>query len=270
MLRGMEAAASAMAGVTVMNDILANNLANVNTPGFKQSNVTFKSIQDVVLNRMNNSSQDNSGNMTAPLGVISIGSTVDSAPVDFRQGGIKMTSNPLDFAIDGKGFFEIKTPDGNTAYTRNGSFKRLSDGRIATMDGSIVQSVTMPDKQTKDLVLKDEDITKMVVNSDGSIDLNGQISNKLKIVQFKDVKNLTPIGNSVFKFSDPTNNPENKPVLGKNFELSQRALESSNANVVETMVSSIEGMRTYESLSKVIEANKGTLSKAVNEVGRLK
>jgi flagellar basal-body rod protein FlgG len=268
MLRGIDTAAQAMIGITAMNDVLANNLANVNTPGFKQSNVTFKSIQDVVLNKMN-SSGENTEN-TAPLGIISIGSTVDSTPVDFRQGGIKVSSNPLDFAIDGKGFFEIKTPNGDTAYTRNGSFKRLNDGRIATMDGSIVQCITLPEKETKDLVLKETDINKMVVNSDGSMDIDGQLTKKLKIVQFKDVTTLTPTGNSIFKFSDTTNNPQNKPVLGKNFELSQRALETSNANVVETMVNSITGMRAYESLSKVIEINKTTLGKAVNDVGRIR
>jgi len=267
MVRGIQTAASAMVGVMALNDTLANNLANINTPGFKQSNVTFKSIQDVILNKTlsGNGNKDN----TAPVGTISLGSVVDSNAVDFRQAGIKVTSNPLDFAIDGKGFFEIKTPNG-TAYSRNGSFKRLSDGRISTQDGDIVQCITLPDKQTKDLVLKEEEFNKLKVNSDGSIDINGQIDRKIKIVQFKDVYKLTPIGNSTFIFNDPTNNPQNKPVLGKNYELSQRALESSNSNVIETMVNSITGMRTYDSLAKVIDANKNTLSKAVNELGRLR
>jgi flagellar basal-body rod protein FlgG len=268
MVRGIDTAATAMVGILALNDTIANNLANINTPGFKQSNVTFKSIQDVVLNKSSNS-KDVSKNNAAPLGTISLGSTVDSTAVDFRQGGIKVTSNPLDFAIDGKGFFEIKTSNG-TAYTRNGSFKRLSDGRVATMDGSIVQCLTLPDKKTQDLVLKDTELEKLKVNSDGSIDIDGEINKKFKVVQFKDVYKLTPIGNSTFIFNDLTNNPQNKPVLGKGFELTQRALEASNSNVVETMVNSITGMRTYESLSRVVDANKNTLSKAVNEVGRLR
>jgi len=269
MARGIDTAASAMVGIMALNDTLANNLANINTPGFKQSNVTFKSIQDVILSRSDNSSGNNSNNNTAPMGTISLGSVVDSSCVDFRQAGIKVTSNPLDFAIDGKGFFEIKTPSG-IAYTRDGSFKRLSDGRIATQDGNIVQCITLPDKKTKDLILKDVEIEKLKVNSDGSIDIDGQIDKKIKIVQFKDVYNLTPVGNSTFKFNDSTNNPQNKPVLGKGFELTQRALETANSNVVETMVSSINGMRTYEALSRVVDANKNTLSKAVNEVGRIR
>ncbi|MDD3014315.1 MAG: flagellar hook-basal body protein [Candidatus Gastranaerophilales bacterium] len=269
MARGIETAASAMVGIMALNDTLANNLANVNTPGFKQSNVTFKSVQDVILNKSVVSKGNENNNNTTPLGVISLGSTVDSTSVDFRQGGIKVTSNPLDLAIDGKGFFEIKTPNG-TAYTRDGSFKRLSDGRIATIDGNILQCVTLPDKKTEDLVLKDTEIEKLKINTDGNIDIDGQINSKIKIVQFKDVYKLTPVGNSIFMFNDPTNNPQNKPVLGKGFELTQRTLEASNANVVETMVNSITGMRTYESLARVIDANKNTLGKAVNEVGRLK
>lgn len=266
MVRGIDAAASAMVGMMTLNDVLANNLANVNTPGFKQSNVTFKSIQDAILNKSDISSNKEDNKQ---LGSISLGSTADSTAVDFRQAGIRTTSNPTDFAIDGKGFFEIKTANG-TAYTRNGSFKRLSDGRIATQEGDIVQCITLPDKKTKDLVLKDVELEKMMVNSDGGIDINGQIDRQIKIVQFKDVYNLSPVGNSTFIFNDPTNNPQNKPTLGKGYELMPKALESSNANVVETMVNSITGMRTYDSLAKVIEMNKSTLSKAVNEVGRLK
>lgn len=268
MVRGIDTAASAMVGIMALNDVLANNLANVNTPGFKQSNVTFKSVQDVILNKSDISSGNNQEN-NKPLGSISLGSSADTIAIDFRQGGLKNTSNPLDLAIDGKGFFEIQTPEG-PAYTRNGSFKRLSDGRIATTDGYPLQGVPGPDGKNKPIILSDTDLQKMMVNSDGSIEANGQIVGKIKIVEFKNVYNLQPVGNSIFKFNDPTNNPQNKPVLGKNFDLSQRALESSNANVVETMVNSITGMRTYDSLSKVIEANKATLGKAVNEVGRVR
>jgi flagellar basal-body rod protein FlgG len=257
MVRGIDTAASAMVGITALNDILANNLANINTPGFKQSNVTFKSIQDVVLKRSDSS---NSGNNNTPaVGTISLGSVVDSNAVDFRQGGIKSTSNPLDLAIDGKGFFEIKTPNG-TAYTRNGSFKRLSNGEIATNEGYILQGNNGPIK------LENKDLQKLMVNSDGTIEYEGEVINKVKVVEFKNVYDLQPVGNSIFKL----NNSQNKPELAKHFELTQKALENSNSNVVETMVNSITGMRTYDSLAKVIETNKNTLGKAVNEVGRLR
>jgi len=258
MSRGIETAASGMVGMMALNDVLANNLANVNTPGFKQSNVTFKSIQDIVLKKSNNSSDDK--NKTTVIGSISLGSTADTIAMDFRQGGIKNTTNPLDLAIDGKGFFEVKTPDG-TLYTRNGSFKRLSDGTIGTNDGYILMG-----EGGKPINLKDIDVDKVIVNSDGSIVINNQIANKIKISEFKDVYKLQPVGNSLFKLTDPSD----KPSEAKHCDVIQRALESSNASVVETMVSSITGMRTYDSLAKVIEANKSTLSKAVNEVGRLK
>jgi flagellar basal-body rod protein FlgF len=266
MTRGIETAASGMVGIMALNDVLANNLANINTPGFKQSNVTFKSVQDVILKKSDISKGEDNA---APLGSISLGSTTDAVAIDFRQGGIKFTSNPLDLAIDGKGFFEVQTPDG-TAYTRNGSFKRLSNGTIATNEGYLLLGAPDGNGKSKPIELKDTNVDKVIVNSDGSIVIDGQIANKVKIVEFKDVYKLQPEGNSLYKFVDPTNDPKNKPHEAKHCQVSQRALEASNANVVETMVNSIAGMRTYDSLSRVIDSEKNILGKTVNEVGRLK
>ncbi len=260
MVQGIDTAASGMVSVLALNDILANNLANINTPGFKQSIATFKNFQDVLVNQMD-ASKDNQKNSEEP-GSISTGNTLDSTTLDFKQGGIKATGNPLDLAINGDGFFVVETPDGE-AYTRNGNFVRSQDGTITTIDGFALAG----ENGSISLDLKNAGMKDLKIDSQGNIELKGQQIGKIKIVDFQDRNVLEPIGNSLLK---PSNGQAGSPIDAANFELNQGTLESANSNVVECMVNSITGMRTYETLGKIIESANRTLGKSVNEVGRIK
>src|ERR1035437_2973011 len=129
MVIGIESAVNGMIGVQNWNDVITNNLANVNTPGFKSSMLAFKNIQDMAINQRLPNSSD-----SEYIGNLSAGGVVDSTMLDMRQGSIQVTGNKSDLAISGKGFFTVKTPNGD-AYTRNGSFIKNSDGLLTTTDG---------------------------------------------------------------------------------------------------------------------------------------
>jgi len=257
MTRGIEAAAAGMVSVVNWNDIIANNLANINTPGFKQTLVSFKDIKELDANQIDAAK----GYNKTKIGNLSAGSLLDSTVFDFKQGSIKQTGNPLDLAINGDGFFVVKTPEGE-AYTRNGSFIRRDDGIITTVDGYQLigesgNPINFNINNTKGQEIK--------IGKDGTVLIGKEIMDKLKIVDFTDKKNLEAQGNSLFK---PANNEA--PIKAAGFEVNQGSLEMANSNAIESMVNSIHGMRTYETLAKVIETDNRTLSKTVNEVGRIK
>lgn len=258
MTQGINAAASGMINVVTYNDIIANNMANINTPGFKQSIVSFKNLHDKMISQIN---PDIKSNNTEPVGKLSSGIALNSVSFDFKQGGIKVTGNPLDIAINGNGFFMVETPDG-PAYTRNGTFIRRDDGFISTTDGHVLVAESGP----LSIDLTNAQVKEIQVDTEGNITLKGEKIDKLKIVDFEDRSQLEALGNSLFK---PKNDSES-PVEATKFEISQGSLETSNANIVECMVKSITGVRTYEALQKVVEAGNKTLSKAVTEVGKTK
>lgn len=255
MVRGIQTAANGMMGIVTMNDVISNNLANANTTGFKTSMVTFKNIQNLAIGeRLPNTEE------SKYVGTLSSGSYVDSTLLNMSQGAISKTGNPLDLAISGKGFFEVKTPSG-IAYTRNGTFIKNSDGYVTTTDGYELMGEKGP------IVLKTEgkDSNNITISSDGTIHDGKTIVDKLNILDFKKSSSMKTLGDSLYQ---PANN--DKPIKAVDYQIDQGALEQANSNVVECMVNSIQGSRTYESLSKVIDASNKSLSKAVNEVGKMK
>ncbi len=272
---GLDVAASGMLSVLNYNDILANNLANVSAPGFKGSFATFKNVHEELVNKPEGS--NNYGNRIA--GSISVKNALDSTIVDTSQGSIKETGNPLEFAIHGKGFFTVETPNG-IAYTRNGAFIKGMDGKLVNKDGHHVLVERVNKNQvdlnegTKDFLITEEehffvkgDISKLDINEKGEIQLNGKLIGRIKISDFKDLDNIKPIGNYLFGAKD--NSPD-AVRLTEDFKLHRGALELSNTNVVETMINSIKASRTYETLAKVVEQTDRGVSKAINDVGQMK
>lgn len=255
MVRGIEAAAKGMANIVNWNDVIANNLANVNTPGFKQTLVSFKNIMDVQVNNPY-------PNTPGVLGNISAGSAIDASVIDFKQGSIKTTGNPLDLALNGDGFFVIQTPQGQ-AYTRNGSFIINNNNEISTIDGYPVLGETGA-PITLNFNAKD-DVKDIKIDAQGNVELNKVIIDKIKVVDFENRNSLQAMGGSLYKTSG--NTPALTP---EKYSISQGALEGANSNVIECMINSINGSRTYEHLSKVIETDNRTLSKVVSEVGRVR
>jgi flagellar basal-body rod protein FlgG len=262
MLRGIEAAKNGMVSILDLNDTIANNLANINTTGFKQSNIVFKDIQETAINKL----EKNKGMIerSYQLGSLSNGSTSDALVIDFTQGGLKQTGNTFDVALNGDGFFKVKMPNGNIGYTRNGNFMLQTDGTLVTKENmSVLDADNLPiqidltDKQAKDII----------ITTDGTINLGKQTVGKMDLVDFNDKINIKALGNSTYV---PTNPKKNIPIPTTNCTLVQGSLEASNGNIVTSMVNSINAQRSYESLNNVIQMNSKTLEKTISTVGAVK
>jgi flagellar basal-body rod protein FlgF len=274
MVSGINAAASGMIAQQYNIDVISNNLANVNTPGFKELIPVFKSISDIVLKEKNKNEDSLTNTNTSTdttntniktdnvIGTLSSGSTLDSTILDLQPGAMKKTDNNLDFAINGKGFFVIGTDNGD-CYTRNGSFTLSNDGTLVTKDGNPVldeggSSIKIDTSKTN--------VDKLNVAENGTMSLGKQAVGKLKIVEFNSPTDLISAGNTLYKTSDNGI----KPSTAQDSKVNQGYLESSNSNVIGTMINTISATRTYESLAKVVKQTENTLSKAVNDVGRVK
>ena len=267
LLRGLAAASNGMQALIDQNDLTANNIANVNTVGFKKGNLIFKNIYD-------SSVVEKTGrgaNLEArTLGELSVGSEVQKLTYDFTQGALSRTGSTFDLAVEGDGFFKTQAADGSIAYTRNGSFTLNSESNLVTKDGDYVldqsgQRIKIDTKATKMKSTND-----IIINESGQIQINtGQSPITLQTIgvyDFNNKEDLTSVGGSKFKPTDATTNPELK---AEKFTVQQGALEMSNANVVTEMISTINTSRNYEALAKTIKDTGDTLSKGL-QVGRLR
>jgi len=259
MVRGIETAAAGMVSIMNLNDIIANNLANINTAGFKQLIPAFKNINEVNLKQKNS---ENSSEMYKNIGKLSTGSAIDATVLDLKQGALRQTGNKLDFAINGEGFFAIGTEQGER-YTRNGSFSLDTQGNLITKDGLPV--LGEDDKAIK-LDVNNADPKDVTVSEDGRVYLNKQEFGKLKIVEFEKTTDLKTIGNGLFEPIGEDVKPKDNP----NSKIAQGYIEASNANAIENMINTISANRTYETLSKVVQSSNRTLEKAVTDVGRVR
>lgn len=254
MLRGLYTAASGMMSNEILTDTIANNLANINTIGFKRSEVSFQEFDNVLVNRI-----DAQGSKV--IGTMSMGAEVSATTMNFAQGGMRDTGNPLDFAIDGPGFFTVKDGKGNTYYTRDGNFTINSNGFLCTHNGELVQgqngNISIP---------TDKEISSTGL---GQLEAAGQPFDSLLISKVENPHSLEKIGGNLLK-ATPTSKiipkTDNPGALG--YKIQQRTLEMSNANPITELINSITGQRLYESLQKSIHIQNETLGKAVNEVGK--
>lgn len=263
MLRGIETAAQGTAAILDWNDMMANNLANVNTTGFKKAQMIFKDIHEQALANASVNKQDQSTQNNRIIGNLSTGSTVDSIVIDFSQGGLQQTGNPLDLGINGQGFFKIQTADG-IAYTRNGNFLLNKDGFLVNSNGDAVLDTSNSKIQIK---LNNQQTKDINITGDGQIAIGQQKLQKLAVVDFTDKTQLESVGSTMFK---PKDESETKPVQAKNFEVRQGSLEGSNASIIESMLGSINASRTYETLNNILKNTSETLQKSTGTVGRLR
>lgn len=263
-LRGLESAANGMQALINQNDSTANNVANVNTIGYKRQNLVFKDIYEANIVDSNKKTED-----IRDIGMLSVGSQVQKATYDFSQGVLSRTENTFDLAIEGDGFFKIQSNDGSTSYTRNGSLTMNNKGFLVTKDGDYV----LDDKnkrikiKTNDVVMRS--INDIIINEDGQIELNNEqnpvIMQKIGIFDFQNKEDITYLGGAKFRPTDTNTNPELK---AEKFTLQQGSIELSNANVVNEMIKTINTSRNYESLSKIVKTSGDTLEKAI-QIGRL-
>lgn len=262
MLRSFDTIRNGIERVMDSNDVVANNMANINTIGFKQSKLLFKDIREVEIQKFQNNKQEIDPLNTDPksAGKLSLGPEVSKMMIDFSQGDFVTTGNKLDFAITGEGFFTVQGQNNEQLYTRKGNFTIDSQGFLSTTDGQKVLGSNGPiriEMQNK----RPEDIT---VTKDGAITFGKEKIGALKISQFQDKTTLIPTEGTAFSNSNPTN----APIVARNANIMQGSLETSNANSITTMLKSLEGLRSYESMSGAMQTTSDTLQKVVNQVGR--
>jgi flagellar basal-body rod protein FlgG len=249
MIRALYTAATGMEAQQLSIDVIANNLANVGTTGFKRSRADF---QDLLYQTTREPGAPATGTTQVPTG-IQVGLGVKPAAVQRiqLQGDFTQTSNPLDIAIRGDGFFQITRPDGSTAYTRAGSFKLDTTGSMVTSDGDALNpQITIP-----------QGATAINIGTDGtvSVTLAGQTTpsqvGAIQTVRFANAAGLRAEGRNLFTETDTSGTPQlGTPGQDGFGELTQGFLESSNVSVVEELVNMITGQRAYEINSKAVSA----------------
>ncbi|HEX16685.1 MAG TPA: flagellar basal-body rod protein FlgG, partial [Deltaproteobacteria bacterium] len=241
-------AATGMKGQELRINVISNNLANVNTPGFKASRIDF---EDLIYQTFKAAGATSAGGNQVPTG-LEVGLGVRPAAVQklFLQGDYHQTQNPLDLAIEGRGFFKVTMPDGTVAYTRSGAFKLDSEGRIVTSDGyPIDPEIVIP-----------AEATSVTISSDGtvSVTIPGQTQaqevGRLELADFVNPAGLKAIGKNLFlptaASGDPTTGSPGEDGLGT---IAQGFLELSNVDLVTELVEMIMAQRAYEINGKVIQ-----------------
>ncbi|MGD1876912.1 MAG: flagellar basal-body rod protein FlgG [Kiloniellaceae bacterium] len=250
-MRSLNIGATGMLAQQLNVEVISNNIANMNTTGYKQHRAEFQDLLYQNLRRVGSGSSD--AGTIVPTGV-QLGLGVKSAAV-YRisgQGNILQTENPLDLAINGRGFLQVELPSGETAYTRAGSLQLSPDGDIVTADGYVVQpGITIP-----------TDAVSVSVNESGEVyvDLDGQVApvlvGQFELANFANEAGLDAIGQNLLMETAASGNASVATPGSAGFGLMiQGALETSNVNVVSEITNLITAQRAYEMNSKVIESS---------------
>jgi len=251
MIKGLYSAVSAMVMNATRQQVLSHNIANAETPGFKQ-------ILTTALGFMQDKSVYTSGNLQSTpidyLGTMGLGTQIGTEYIDYSEGAFQKTDNPLDFALNGNGFFTVKTPDGNR-YTRDGRFLRDSDNTLVTVDGFQVL-----DDAGQPITLPDGDVS---VDTAGVITVNGEEVATLGIGVFADpAAELQHTEGNLF--TGPTaSTGEDVP------QVVQGSLETSNANPSQLMTQLVEVGRSYEAAQKLVQNQDELLGKTIASLGRI-
>ncbi|MDD2336782.1 MAG: flagellar basal-body rod protein FlgF [Geobacteraceae bacterium] len=224
-------------------DVLANNLANVNTPGFKRDNICFKAVLAA------SAQQGTEGAADTPS------LATESYSIDFTAGQVKVTDNTFDIALDGDGFFAVNTPQGK-AYTRQGNFKIDANSKLVTADGYEVLGAGSP------IIINGGSVS---FDEKGKISVEGQETGSIDVVDFPKPYALRKIGSALFM----PNSSDATPQPAKNTLVKQGYLEGSNVNTLEEMVRMIETTRSSETCQKMIQNYDQMTGKAVNDLGKV-
>ena len=259
MLRGIYTSAMGLAIQDKRLDVISNNLANINTNGYKNDTTVIKSFDDMLTQRINDTYIQQ--NPTGKLGNMPLSTGISEVFTDYNQGKMVTTSNKTDLAISesNNSFFVISVPNNNSGtderYTRDGAFTLNAEGELVTSGGYAVKGEKGP------IILENQDF---VVNNKGEIIQAGKVVDKLQIKTFEDTKNFRKLGNNLIAIEGQAKEAEFKG------QVRQGLLEGSNVNSIREMVSMINVMRSYEANQKILSTHDQTLGKAVNEVGSLK
>ncbi|HPQ69967.1 MAG TPA: flagellar basal-body rod protein FlgG [bacterium] len=247
MMRALWTASTGMGAQQLKIDVISNNLANVNTIGFKRSRADF---QDLLYQTMRAPGTPNATGQPSPGGIqLGLGVRTSQIQAIFQAGDLQQTQNELDVAIEGDGFFQVQLPNGELAYTRAGNFRRNADGAIVTPDGYLVQpEVSIP-----------SDATSITIGQDGTVSVirPGQTEEEeigtVQLARFTNPSGLRSMGRNLLYPTSSSGDATLGTAGDEGFgTLAQGFIEMSNVNLVEEMVNMIVGQRAYEISSKVI------------------
>ncbi|URZ06353.1 flagellar basal-body rod protein FlgG [Clostridium felsineum] len=258
MVRGLYTAVTGMVVQEAKQDVISNNLANTNTVGFKSDSLSSQSFEDVLI--QNYSKRENGTPTRTILGNLNLGSKINDTATDFSGGNIQTTNSDTDFAIEGRGFFTVRKNNGSDQnyYTRNGHFHVNSEGYLLDDNGDYIMGTNLATNTTEPM-----NLGKGSVDCDpyGNVSVNGQAKYKFNFVDFNDYTKLKKIGDNLFEGDNPTQN--------FNASVENKALESSNVNVMKGITDMMTTMRVFESNQKIVQSIDETVGKAVNEVGKV-
>ncbi len=250
MIRSIYTGTTGMNSQQLSMDVIANNLANVSTTGFKKSTTDF---QDLLYETLKAPGSQTSADTESPTGIM-IGMGVRPAAVTkvFSQGELIQTENELDVAIEGAGFFEVELPNGNSSYTRAGAFKRDSDGRITNSNGyPILPTITIPDGSHQ-ITISETGVVSAILAGDTE---STEIGN-LELIRFTNNSGLSAQGNNLYAETGASGTPASGTPGDDGFGiLIQTFLEGSNVNIVQEMANMITTQRAYEINSKTIQTS---------------
>lgn len=255
MIRGLYTAATGMNVQSKKMDIISNDLANVNTTGYKKDQVVVSSFPDLLTTRIQD--RANGVNNEGTIGKMTLGARVDDVVTQFVQGSLVKTEGMVDVALHGKGFFTVASPNG-PMYTRDGSFSITSSGELVTKEGYAVMGQNGAITLGADFL---DNGGEIVIKENGEILRDGELVDQLDIANFADERSLTKTGDNLY-----TGGGARIPFEGS---MSQGYIEASNVNPVTAMVDMITVSRAYEANQKMIQVHDSLLGKAVNEIGRV-
>ena len=259
MMRALWSAATGMLAKQLDMDVIANNLANVNSAGFKKSRVDF---QDLMYQTIRTAGSTVAQGSRVPTGIqVGLGTRAAAIQKVFSQGDFIQTENPFDLVIEGDGFFQVLLPDGSTAYTRTGAFKVDSEGRVVTSDGFVMEPELVVPANAVDISIGTDGTVTIQVAGENSPTELGQI----QLARFLNPGGLVSIGRNLYKPTAASGDPAvGTPGLEGIGTIAQKFLEMSNVKVVEEMVNMIIAQRAYEVNSKAIQTSDEMLAAANN------
>jgi len=240
MIRGLYSAASAMLATARAQEVITNNIANVNTPGFKRNIPVYQSFSNILQREIDGDTGQ---------------SRLQETFIDLAQGEFTFTDNIFDFALEGEGFFVLSTPQG-IAYTRNGSFSLDKENRLVTSENFVLMGERGP------LIIPVKEIAELRFNQNGEIQIGEKVLDQIRIDILPEVSFLAKIGKNTFQLS-----PQVQTTRATAVRIKQKYLETSNVDIISEMINLIDNLRVYEASQKMIQLQDNTLDKLVNEIG---
>lgn len=261
MLRALSTAATGMISQQNYLDVIANNIANVNTTGFKKTRVEFQDMLNQAVKTPG--AMINQGTFQ-PVGIeYGLGVKTAATTRVFSQGTAVSTDRNLDIAIQGEGFLQVMKTDGTLAYTRDGSLKLDSMGQLCTTDGLLIQPQTSIPQDAKEINITEDGNISVTTGSDTTQSIVGTV----QLVRFQNPSGLLAIGHNLYVETPASGNPiQDTPGQNGMGTIQQGFLEGSNVQIVEELISLIKAERAFESNSKIINTSSDILKQTNNIV----